>query len=80
VGRYVRDRQAVVGAFYLSNVEQYLGREGRWGLFCANAATLPVDEGSRFIRSVRDAASFGPGMDLSSVTGNMAAETRACPK
>jgi hypothetical protein len=77
VGRYLRDKQAVVGAFYLSNVEQYLGREGRWNLFCENVASLPLDETSSFIRSIRDVG-YGRGMGLSSVTGNILAETRAC--
>jgi hypothetical protein len=78
VGRYLKENQATVGAFYLSNVEQYLGREGRWNLFCENVATLPLDENSSFIRSVRDG--FGRGMGLTSVTGNMLSETKACPK
>jgi hypothetical protein len=77
VGRYLREKQAVVGAFYLSNVEQYLGREGRWHLFCENVSTLPIDEQSSFIRSVRDSA-YGRGMGLNSVTGKILEETRAC--
>ena len=28
VGRYLKEREAIVSAFYLSNVEQYLDREG----------------------------------------------------
>lgn len=52
VGRYVRDRGAVVSAFYVSNVEQYLFQEGIWEDFAQNVATLPVDETSVFIRSV----------------------------
>ena len=64
-------------AFYLSNVEQYLQREDTWYAFCANAATLPVDESSRFIRSVRNNA-YGPGVGLDSVPGNMLEEVKAC--
>jgi hypothetical protein len=79
IGRYLADKQTVVGAFYLSNVEQYLGREGRWSLFCENVATMPLDETSSFIRSVRD-STYGRGMGLNSVTGKMLAETEACPK
>jgi hypothetical protein len=78
VGRYLRDRETAVAAFYLSNVEQYLGRENRWDLFCANVATLPLDGGSTFIRSIRDGNYYPNGMGLSSVLGNMAAETKAC--
>ena len=79
VGRYLRNAQAIVGAFYLSNVEQYLGREGRLHLFCENVASLPLDDSSSFIRSIRD-ASYGRGIGLSSVTGSMLSETKACPR
>jgi hypothetical protein len=52
---WLRARQAVVSAFYLSNVEDYLrrslARNGTWREFCLNAATLPIDERSQFIRS-----------------------------
>jgi hypothetical protein len=77
IARYLAEKHAMVGAFYLSNVEQYLGREGRWSLFCENVASLPLDETSSFIRSVRD-GSYGRGMGLNSVTGNILAETRTC--
>jgi hypothetical protein len=52
VGRYVRQRGAVIGAFYTSNVEQYLFRNGVWNRFYANLATLPVDDRTVIIRSV----------------------------
>ena len=42
-----------MAAFYVSNVEEYLRREGTWNSFCANVARLPLDESSTFIRSVR---------------------------
>lgn len=80
VGRYLKDRDTAVAAFYLSNVEQYLGREGRWDLFCANVATLPLDGSSTFIRSIRDGNYYANGTGLSSVLGNMAAETKGCGK
>jgi hypothetical protein len=51
VGQYVRDRGAVVSAFYLSNVEQYLSQMQVWYTFCGNFATLPLDESSTFIYS-----------------------------
>jgi hypothetical protein len=51
VGKYIRDHGATVAAFYLSNVEQYLLQDGLWTAFCANVATLPLDESSTFIRS-----------------------------
>ncbi|HYN08173.1 MAG TPA: hypothetical protein VES67_12345 [Vicinamibacterales bacterium] len=51
VGKYIRDHGATVTAFYLSNVEQYLTQDGLWSTFCANVATLPLDDASTFIRS-----------------------------
>jgi hypothetical protein len=51
VGQYLRDRAAVVSAFYLSNVEQYLNQESLWYTFCGNFATLPLDDSSTFIFS-----------------------------
>ena len=46
----MRDHGAIVTAFYLSNVESYLTRNGVWPIFCANVATMPLDEDSSFIR------------------------------
>lgn len=51
VGDYLREQGATVGAFYLSNVEDYLYPLGRWEAFCRNVATLPLDASSTFIRS-----------------------------
>ena len=50
VARYLRDHQATVSAFYLSNVEMYLLASPQWKSFCANVAALPVDQSSTFIR------------------------------
>ena len=50
IGSYLKAREATVTAFYLSNVESYLQRDGTWPAFCANVATMPLDEGSVFIR------------------------------
>jgi hypothetical protein len=77
VARYLKEREALVSAFYLSNVEQYLTREGTWYTFCANATTLPLDASSLFIRSIRD-STFGPGVGLDSRTGNMLEDVKAC--
>ncbi len=52
VGRYVRAHGAIVSAFYVSNVEQYLFQDGLFDEFARNVATLPVDGTSVFIRSV----------------------------
>jgi len=50
VGKYIRDHGATVTAFYVSNVESYLRRNNVWPSFCANVATMPLDEASAFIR------------------------------
>jgi len=58
VGQYVKERGALVSAFYTSNVEGYLFRNGdRSGnpnggaaKFYRNVSTLPLDEHSTFIR------------------------------
>ena len=71
VGRYLKERDATVSAFYLSNVEQYLRQEGIWDDFCANVATLPLDETSTFIRSVRRPGGAAPGFGLASELGSM---------
>jgi hypothetical protein len=52
VGRYVREHGAIVSAFYVSNVEQYLFQDGLFDAFAKNVATLPLDDTSTFIRSV----------------------------
>jgi hypothetical protein len=77
VGQYVRDHGASVTAFYLSNVEQYLYQDGLWGRFCANVATMPLDEHSTFIRSAQG-GSYGRGGGLMNSLGDMRAETRGC--
>jgi hypothetical protein len=51
IGRYVKDRQATVSAFYVSNVERYLAGS-QWQSFFSNVATLPLDASSVFIRFV----------------------------
>ena len=50
IGDYLRARNAVVRAFYLSNVEQYLFGDDKDSAFYANVAALPLDGGSVFIR------------------------------
>jgi hypothetical protein len=77
VGGFVRDHGALVSAFYVSNVEQYLWRNNVWSQFCANVATLPLDESSTFIRSERS-GNFVPGVGLDSVLVNMVSETKSC--
>jgi len=62
VGDYVRERKGIVSAFYISNVEYYLGGPGTieqapggeasLQRFYQSTATLPVDSSSLFIRFV----------------------------
>jgi hypothetical protein len=53
VAQYLKDHQAVVSAFYTSNVEQYLfQQDDEWSRFYKNVATLPLDANSSFIRSI----------------------------
>ncbi len=73
-GKYLKEHAATITAFYLSNVEQYLG-DG-WSSFCANVASLPLDEKSTFIRASRGFG--GPGGGLVSSLGGMLAETKGC--
>lgn len=54
VGAYLKQRRATVGAFYTSNVENYLFQSGSWGQFARNVATQPLDASSTFIRSCFD--------------------------
>ena len=68
IGTWVKARGATVSAFYVSNVEQYLEQKGVWPAFCANAAALPLDRSSIFIRPNRGDSSFKP----------ILAETAAC--
>jgi hypothetical protein len=76
VGKYIRDHGATVAAMYLSNVEQYLQQDGIWGNFCANVASMPLDERSTFIRSSQGGGGGGSGLVNS--LGSMLNETRGC--
>lgn len=76
VGKYVRDHLATVSAMYLSNVEQYLQQDGIWNHFCANVASMPLDEKSTFIRSSQGGGGGGSG--LVNGLGSMLNETRGC--
>jgi hypothetical protein len=50
IGSWLQSRGAVVSAFYVSNVEQYLFQDGKAATFYDNVATLPVNDSSVFIR------------------------------
>jgi hypothetical protein len=71
VGRYLREHDATVTAFYTSNVEQYLFQGDFWRKFFLNVGTLPVDEHSLFIRAYFNRVGFRvppPGPGLQSAT------------
>ena len=78
VAAYLKQKGAIVSAFYLSNVEQYLGAPGAMAAFCGNVAALPLDEASTFIRSYRGGGSSGRGRTsgprFTNTLGAMAAE------
>ncbi|TAK16628.1 MAG: hypothetical protein EPO35_04925 [Acidobacteria bacterium] len=59
VGAWLKEQGAVVSAFYLSNVEQYLNRNGVEDVFLCNVAQLPLDDTSTFIFT--GAGRFGGG-------------------
>jgi len=60
VGQYVKDHNAVVSAFYLSNVEQYLFNDFKSADFYRNVGMLPLDASSTFIRAF-SGGGFGGG-------------------
>ncbi|MGB7218651.1 MAG: hypothetical protein WBD07_07570 [Vicinamibacterales bacterium] len=78
VGQFLKAKDATVSTFYLSNVEQYLRQDGIWVNFCASVATLPLDETSTFIRSVRRVGDNAPGFGLASELGNISSEVKDC--
>ncbi len=51
IGSYLTDHGGTVSAYYVSNVEQYVFRDGHETAFYDNAATLPVNASSVFIRA-----------------------------
>ncbi len=53
IGNYLKERNTQVTAFYLSNVEDYLGRGGKTPAFAANIGMLPINEKSVLVRGTR---------------------------
>jgi hypothetical protein len=78
VAKYLKSVGAMVSAFYLSNVEQYLSNDGKLEDFFSSVATLPIDDTSRFISTGGGNRGFGGGGGSmnSSRLRNMFAETR----
>ena len=60
IAQYLKDHDATVTAFYLSNVEQYLFNDYKSDDFYENVAALPLDSRSTFIRSF-SGGGFGGG-------------------
>jgi hypothetical protein len=70
VARYLREQNLEVSAFYLSNVESYLFRQGAFPAFVMNVRALPSGPRSVMIRSW-----FGRGWALpSSVPGHFSTQ------
>jgi hypothetical protein len=67
VGQYLKDHDASVSTFYVSNVEQYLTPVTKLQSFYANVATLPLNSSSTFIRSAQIAGPQ-PGLAQSSLS------------
>jgi hypothetical protein len=79
VGAWLKQHHAVVSAFYLSNVEQYLNMDGIWMEFCRNSLELPIDENSQFIRSYRGGGGgFGGGGSLTQGIFPIAGDLKQC--
>jgi hypothetical protein len=80
IGQYLKDHDATVTAFYLSNVEQYLYSDGKLLDFFKNAATLPMDASSTFIRAFgpNGGGSIGAGRGFQSALSSMIDVVKAC--
>jgi hypothetical protein len=76
VGDYLTAHDALVSAFYLSNVEQFIG--DTYQDFCRNVSSLPLDANSTFIRSVRGGRGVPQYGGLNPELGAMASEMKAC--
>ncbi len=73
VGAWLEAHGTRVGAFYTSNVENYLFQSGAWGRFARNVAALPLDASSRFIRSCFDRCQGAPGSRSTTLLDSMTA-------
>jgi len=51
-----------------------------WGAFCGNAARLPIDESSTFIRAGRGGRYARGGTAMTAELANMAAEIDGCDR
>jgi hypothetical protein len=67
VGQYLKEHDAVLSTFYVSNVEQYLTPLPKLQSFYGNVATLPLEPSSTFIRSAQ-VQGIQPGLAQSSLS------------
>jgi hypothetical protein len=51
IGKYLNEVKEKVSAYYVSNVEFYVHRQGQYDKFIENVAALPIDKNSLIIRS-----------------------------
>jgi hypothetical protein len=68
VARFLTQANLQVAAFYTSNVEFYLFREGRFAEFIANLRRLPRRPGAAIVRSVFRSGGTLPGYNSASLT------------
>ena len=81
IGQYLKEHDATVTAFYLSNVEQYLYSDGKLLDFFRNVATLPMDASSTFIRTFGPnggGVGFGGGRGFQSTLSSMMDVVKVC--
>jgi hypothetical protein len=64
VGKYLRDHNAAVTVFYISNVEDYLS--GSWPNYLLNLGSLPMEPNGLFIRFVPQSTLIRPLKEVSS--------------
>jgi hypothetical protein len=72
IGRFLKDRNERVSAFYTSNVEFYLFRSGTFPKFVANLGQLPRTTSAVVIRSVFSGGRPQPGYASASLTQPLA--------
>jgi hypothetical protein len=68
VGRFLADRKEQLSAFYVSNIEFYLFRQGSFPRFVTNLSKIPRRDGSLIIRSAFNGAPTVPGYNSASMT------------
>jgi hypothetical protein len=81
IGQYLKEHDASVSAFYVSNVEQYLYSDGKLLDFFNNVATLPMTSSSSFIQTFGPnggGISFSGGNGFQSMTSSMMDIVRVC--